>query len=202
MIDLFCLVADTNMKAVVEAVLARHESLEIRPILAKVDVHPHRDSGCYHDPVPFLRSRRQEAHHGLVLLDRAWNAPQKPIDMLEADVEVALRQLGEGWAKCIVIDPEVEAWLFRRSPVLDEELGWRQREPSLARELAERNLWPEGAAKPPDPKAAIEWALARTKKPRSSSIYRAIASRLGLRGCTDPSFQRFVQMLQAWFPLA
>lgn len=202
MIDLVCLVADKNMEAVVDALLERHQSLGTRAIAKQVVVHPHRDSGCYHDPVPYLRAYRRDARHGLVLFDRAWSAPAKPTTDLEADVAAKLQQFGADWARCVVIDPELEIWLFRRSPVLDDALGWRELEPGLGHQLDVNNLWPAGADKPADPKAAIEWALARAKKPRSSSIYRNIAEKLGMHGCKDTSFNRLTQTLQAWFPLA
>lgn len=203
MIDLVCLVADKNMEALVGAVLQRHESLGIRPIVGKLVVHPHRDPGCYHDAPRFVRVYRKEALHALVLLDRAWEgAPAKPTFELEADVDGDLRQLGADWAKSIVIDPEIEVWLFRRTPRLDEELGWKDRKPGLADELERAGLWQAGAEKPVDPKGAIEWALRRVSRPRSSSIYRKLGSILGMKNCTDSAFDRFRTRLQAWFPAA
>ncbi|HZN40172.1 MAG TPA: hypothetical protein VFD82_15305 [Planctomycetota bacterium] len=203
MIDLVCLVADKNMEALVGAVLQRPESLGIRPIVPKLVVHPHRDPGCYKDSTRFVRMYRQEALHALVLLDRAWEgAPAKPTIELEADVDGDLRQLGPEWAKSIVIDPEIEVWLFRRTPRLDEELGWKERTPGLAEELAKAGLWPADAEKPADPKRAIEWALHRVSRPRSSSIYRKLGATLGMKTCTDSAFNRFRTTLRAWFPAA
>ncbi|HEX5051381.1 MAG TPA: hypothetical protein VFZ65_06385 [Planctomycetota bacterium] len=201
MIDLVCLVADKNMEAVVDGVLARPEALGIRAITFRILRHPQHDSACFHDPTPLLRTTRGEASHAIVLLDRAWEgAPDKPTDQLEADLEHELHQLGAGWARGIIIDPELEVWLFRRSPRLDAALGWHGRQPPLAERLASDSRWPMDAAKPSDPKATIEWALEQVRKPRSSSIYRDIASKLGLKACTDPSFLRFQATLRAWFP--
>lgn len=160
-----------------------------------------RDSGCYHDPTPFLRPYRRDAHHACVLLDRAWEGvPAKPATDLEADVDRELRQLGAAWAKGIVIDPELEAWLFRRSPRLDEKVGWRDRSPTLTEALADNGMWPTDAAKPADPKATIEWAMQQGGVIRSSSVYRELAGVLGTRDCTDAAFDRFRTMLQGWFP--
>jgi hypothetical protein len=201
MIDLVCLVADKNMEAVVSAVLGRHEALGIRPITRELIVHPQHDSACYHNPTPLLRPYRREASHALVLLDRDWaGVPDKPVEQLEADVGEQLSQLAPDWARGIVIVPEIEVWLFSRSPRLDEALGWRGRRPALSEALATAQLWPESAPKPTDPKRAMEWALQRVQRPRSSSIYGGIAATLGTRDCTDPSFRRFQATLQAWFP--
>jgi hypothetical protein len=203
MIDLVCLVADKNMEAVVDAVLRRPEALGIRPIQVKIDVHPHRDSGSYHAPGPFLQSYRHEAQRAMVLLDRAWEGiPKKPTAELELDVDGLLQAVKPGWGKSLVIDPELEVWLFRRSPRLDEKLGWQGRKPALLDELARRNLWPPDAAKPSDPKATIEWALWQARKPRSSAIYRELAAVLGMKDCVDASFDRFRSALRSWFPVA
>jgi hypothetical protein len=189
------------MEAVVNAVLERHQALGTRRIERTVLVHPQRDSACYHDPTSLLRESLGAARHALVVLDRAWEgAPDLPTPELEAEVDRRLLQLGKGWAKTVVIEPELEIWLFRRSPRLDDALGWRNRQPGLQEQLATAGLWPHDAAKPSDPKRAIEWALREARRPRSSSIYREIASTVGLKDCVDASFLRFQSTLRDWFP--
>ena len=201
MTDLVCLVADKNMEAVVGAVLGRHQALGTRAIQSTVIVHPQRDSACYHDPTTLLRAHMGTALHALVVLDRAWEgAPDLPATELEANVDRDLQQLGGNWAKAIVIDPELEIWLFRRSPRLDDALGWRNRQPELQDQLATAGLWPLDTAKPSDPKRAMEWALREARRPRSSSIYRDIATTVGFKDCVDPSFLRFQSTLRSWFP--
>ncbi|MCU0865625.1 MAG: hypothetical protein MUC36_17715 [Planctomycetes bacterium] len=201
MIDLVCLVADKNMESVVGAVLDRHEALGTRKIEKLMLVHPQRDSACYHDPTSLLRGHLGAARHALVILDRAWEGvPDLSAEDLEADVDRRLQQFGNGWARAVVIEPELEVWLFRRSPRLDEALGWRNRQPGLREQLAGIGLWPLEAAKPTDPKQAMEWALWEARKPRSSSIYRTIASTVGMKECVDPSFLRFQSTLRHWFP--
>ncbi|MDO8348914.1 MAG: hypothetical protein Q7T30_01670 [Planctomycetota bacterium] len=201
MIDLVCLVADKNMEAVTEAVLGRHQALGIRPITSEIITHPGHDPGCFRDAASLVRLYAGYASHALVVLDRDWDGvPDLPSVELENDLDARLSFLGTGWVKSIVIDPELEVWLFRRSPRLDEALGWRGQQPSLQEQLAAKSLWPVDAPKPHDPKRAIKWALSRVGKQTSSSIYRVIATQVGLRECTDPSFRRFQATLQAWFP--
>lgn len=201
MIDLLCLVADKNMEAVVGELLGRYQSLGIREITRQILVHPQRDSACYEDPVALLRGWTGGASHALVVFDRAWEgAPDEDPLQLEMVVDRKLGQLGAGWAKSVVIDPELEVWLFRDSPRLDEALGWKDRTPPLRQELARLRLWAADAAKPADPKQAIEWALRQARLPRSSSIYRQLAKALGTKGCTDLAFLRFQSTLRGWFP--
>jgi len=203
MTDLICLVADKNIEAVVDAALQRHESLGIRPVKFRLVTHPQRDSACFHRPEPLLRPFSNDAQHAIVVMDRAWEgAPDLSATEMEATIDDKLAKLRADWARAFVIDPEIEAWLFRRSPRLDEKLGWHGRMPPLAEALLIEGLWPANAPKPSDPKAAIEWALRRVRRPRSSAIYRDIATVLGMRDCGDPAFLRFRATLQAWFPPA
>ena len=58
--DLAVLVADKNTEA---ALLARPQALGIRPITAKIFVHPRRDPGCVNEAHLFLRPFVQEYRH-------------------------------------------------------------------------------------------------------------------------------------------
>jgi len=61
--------------------------------------------------------------------------------------------------------------------------------PALREALAANDLWPKDQAKPHDPKATVDWALQRAKKPRSSSLYRELAGRVTSATVrTEPSF--------------
>ncbi|GMV60075.1 MAG: hypothetical protein AMXMBFR72_31680 [Betaproteobacteria bacterium] len=200
-LDLVWLVADKNMEATVRGLLKRPAALAIRPIDCETLVHPRRDPGCFHEASAMLAGYRDRARHALVLLDRAWEgAPEASAAALESQLEATLaRDLGAGWASAIVIDPELEAWVFAQSPHVDEALGWTGRQPKLREVLVQRNLWAPQAAKPSDPKKAVEHALRAVRKPRSSSIYRQLAERVTLQGCQDRAFQRLTMLLKEWF---
>ncbi len=202
MIDLVCLVADKNMEAAISALLMRPESLAIRPITNEILVHPHRDPGCYNQAQDLLRGFRGSAEHALVVLDHAWDGtPDKSGARVEELLGSKLREAGMAdWALPVVIEPELEVWIFSDSPHLAPALGWTGREPNLRQALASQDLWKEGALKPVDPKAALEWALREVRKPRSSSIYRNLATRISTRRCQDRSFLRLRKQLQLWFP--
>ena len=200
--DLLCLVADKNMEAAVSGLLSRPRALGIRPIARELMVHPERDPGCFHNGVEFLRGLRSRAEHALVLLDLAWQGvPAESASELEGQLETNLARAGmTDWARAVVIEPELEAWVFGRSRHIPTALGWPESSEGLRSALAANGLWPAEDHKPPDPKAAMEWALRRVAIPRSSSIYRQLAVKVGTKKCTDRAFVRFRTLLQNWFP--
>lgn len=201
-VDLLCLVADKNMDAAVSGLLSRPEALGIRPIAPELIVHPAHDPGCFHDGVEFLRGLRSQAKHALILLDLAWQGvPAGSAAELEDQLEMSLSQAGmSDWAGAVVIEPELEAWVFGRSRHIPTALGWHASGDEFRSALTAHGLWPVEDDKPPDPKAAMEWALRQVAIPRSSSIYRQLAATVGTKRCTDRAFVRFRGLLQAWFP--
>ena len=173
------------MEATFSALLTRPQSLGIREIHTKILVHPNRDPGCFHDPHDLLNGYRADARHALVVLDYDWaGVPADSARSLEDQLEIRLEGANLApWAAPIVIGPELESWVWSQSPHVDDALGWRGRSPSLRDALEAQGLWPGGASKPPDPKAAVEWATQEARVPRSSSIYRQIARRASMRNC-------------------
>lgn len=108
-----------------------------------------------------------------------------------------------GWgdrAAAIVIEPELEAWVWSISKQVDEKLGWSNRSPKL-REWLQREtaFWPADQAKPARPKEAMEKALREVRKPRSSSIFEDLAKSVSLKGCSDPAFAKLTGKLVEWF---
>ena len=200
--DLVCVVADKQIKATIEELLRRPLSLGIRPIQAELLVHPHHDPGCYARPADLLRGYRRAAEHGLIVLDHAWDGvPVTSGAELEALIAQKLDQAGMAdWAVPVVIEPELEAWVFSTSPYVLDVLGWKGRWPAFRKALEERNLWTAADAKPADPKTAIEYVLGRTGKSRSASLFRRLARKVNTAGCQDRAFLRLKRLLQAWFP--
>jgi hypothetical protein len=123
------------------------------------------------------------------------------VEEVEREVGDQLRQ--NGWADraaVIVIDPELEAWVWGPSRQVDQTLGWRDRPTTLRQWLHKKRLWPAEAPKPPDPKGALEATLRELPRPRSSSIYADLAEGVSLRNCQDRAFLRLVRILRSWFP--
>jgi hypothetical protein len=200
--DLVTLVADMNAEHTVKGLLSRTQSLGIRPMTYDLFVHPRRDPGCLNEAHDFLRPLARGYNHALVIFDRE-GCGREGVGPDALTNEVRERLVHNGWqerADVVVLDPELEVWVWSPSPHVDECLGWTNRQPPLREWLAANGHWPDDTSKPPEPKAAMEAALWQVRKPRSSAIYMDLAIRVSLQECADPAFRRFTQALQRWFP--
>jgi hypothetical protein len=199
--DLIVLVADKSMETAVMGVLSRRESLRIRKTEVDPFTHPAKDSGCLVDGPDFLRSFQNQYAYALLLFDReGCGREASSREDLEAQVEVRLNQAGwAGRSAAIVLDPELEIWVWSRSPHVATVLGWKDRDTELRSWLRAQGYLVEGQVKPARPKEAVEDALRIVKKPISSSIYSELTRRVSLEHCVDPAFVKLKGILQRWF---
>lgn len=199
--DLIILVADKDMEQSIAGVCSRPEALGVRAFSSRILVHPARDPGCLSEGVEFLRPFQRQFAHALLIFDRmGCGRESQSRTELEYALEGKLRISGwEGRAGVVVIDPELEAWVWSDSPHVDRILQWQDRRPSLREWLVDQKfLLPDGE-KPVRPKEALEDALRVVRLPRSSAIYRQLAQEVSLSRCTDASFLKFKTTLQEWF---
>jgi len=99
----------------------------------------------------------------------------------------------------VVLDPEIDVWLWTRTDHTAEALGWkswRELEPCLVKE----RMWTKTQRKPQRAKEAADWAMRQRGKPRSAAAYRAVAQKVGLDRCEDPAFLVLRDTIRAWFP--
>jgi len=199
--DLVILVADKDMEESIKALLSRPEALGIRPVDCDIYVHPYRDPGCLGGAEEFLRFAIRSHAHALVLFDREGCGSLSSVEALAQIVQAKLAN--NGWRdQCavIVLDPELEVWVWSDSPHVDEVLGWRENHPPLREWLGQQGYVGAGENKPSRPKEAMEEVLRAGGKPRSSSLYRQLAERVSLRGHQEPAFLKLCAVLQGWFP--
>lgn len=201
--DLVILAADNDIMFACNALLKRHEMLGIRPLRTKIYVHPYHDPGCRCGSEDFLRQFTREYRHAIVIFDRdGCGRDRKTRDEIENEVTVRLRKSGwEERAAVVVIDPELESWVFSDSAEVDDVLGWMGRTPSLRNWLEGKGYLTPGQIKPSRPKEAMHDALRHIRMPRSSSLYRQLAERVDITGCRDFAFQKLKDTLQSWFSL-
>lgn len=202
--DLFVLTADRDMLEVMMGLLQRTQPLGIGQIECAFDRHRLRDPGCRVDASRRLRPYINEYRYALVVFDKHGcgrdDASRRDIQL---EVERDLSRNGwEGRAKAIVIDPELEAWVWNKSNLVPRILGWTEGYGALRSWLDSRDLWPENAVKPPDPKRAMRGALREKSRSVSSSVFGQLAKSVSLQSCKCPAFKELKKTLQNWFPKA
>ncbi|MBL8187000.1 MAG: hypothetical protein JNK38_03280 [Acidobacteria bacterium] len=199
--NLVLLVPDKDIEYTLKGVLARHQALGIRQIEFDCFAHPEHDPGCLRTSESFLRPLLNRYEHALVLFDReGCGKEQLSRDAIEQEVESRLSL--SGWAdraKAIVLDPEIEIWVWSDSPHVDKVLGWENRQPDLRTWLQGQNFLSPGQLKPQRPKEAMQSALRNSGKSRSSALFFQLAENVSLTRCVDPAFLKLKTILQQWF---
>ena len=196
---LIVLTADRQQKQTVAALLNhRWQSLGIRQIQPGIFSHPRHDPGVYHEAGNFLAPFAKQYQYALVLIDSEWSGSPLDATKIKNKIQSDLDKNGwKGRSAVIVLDPELEIWVWSRSPHVPTLLNtaWQ-----TIREIGRREAyWNENESKPTRPKALLEAVLRHTKKKRSSSLFVRLAQKVGLDACEDESFKRFRNVLREWF---
>jgi hypothetical protein len=102
-----------------------------------------------------------------------------------------------GWQtnRFVVIDPEIEAWMWQDNPHVARAFGFSIR-PSLRYWLCKQALWPADSPKPPDPKLAFEKTLKVSKAKIPSVVFKKICSGISFKYCVDDAFGLLKNTLQ------
>lgn len=189
------------MEQTVQGLLNRPHSMQIGNITYDIFRHPQRDPGCWNEAEAFLRSQARQYRYAMVLFDHHGSGQEdRSVGELQSELEERLSKTGWDDRACVVIlNPELEIWIWSDSPQVDECLGWQGHQPDLRTWLRGRGLLASDALKPDDPKLALEEALKVVNKRRSAVIYRQLSERVSVNRCTDPGFQRFRSNLSMWF---
>lgn len=203
--DLVVLVADKNTQFTLQGLFSRTQSLGIQDISQTYDIfsHPQRDPGCYIQCVDFLRPFINGYKHALVIFDHEGSGQEnKSREELEVELEQKLGNTGwDNRASVIVLEPELESWIWSDSPHVERILGWEQQDLPLKDWLITQNFLEPEQIKPLRPKEALETALRIVSKPRSSSIYEQLAKRVSFTRCQDNSFLKLKTVLKLWFEI-
>jgi hypothetical protein len=199
--DLIALVADKDARLALSGILSQHRRLGIRAVDFAIDQHPQHDSGCRVDGVNFLRSAVRLFKHAILMFDhKGCGLEDVSGAELACRIEDELRFSGwEDRARVIVIEPELDIWIWSESPHVAEALGWESRECELKEWLARNGWLEEGQIKPRHPKGALACALRKVNKVHSSAIFGEIACKVSLGRCEDRAFAALKDSLQKWF---
>ena len=200
--DLVVLVADKDMEQTVDGLLQRPRSFGIRPISYQVFVHPTHDSGCRTGAHDLLRSLATQYRFALVMFDHEGSGRDAAAPV-EVAGEVESKLASNGWAdrcRVLVLEPELEIWVWTDSTELDQVIGWGGRQPPVRDWLRAQKFEVGEQGKPERPKEALRAALREARKQPSAALFAALAARVGLSRCTDPAFAQFRETLHRWFP--
>jgi hypothetical protein len=199
--DLITLTACKNAQFAMKGILSRDKSLRIRKLTAETFVHPERDPGCAKGGVDFLRSQTRRYRHAILMFDYEGCGLTGPVGNVVTRLRSSLSTSGWGdRAEVILLNPELETWVWSDSPEVENVLGWAGRIPSLRAWLLDQG-WITSAdqVKPSRPKEAVERVLREVDVKRSSNLYNELASRVSFNRCTDEAFLSLVAALQHWF---
>ena len=166
------------------------------------------DPGVFDRAHQFLACYRPSHDHALVALDAAWDSEKNATGgnrQLQNARRVQMqmgKRLRRSWRdrfQVVVIDPELEAWVWQDHPEVAKTLGWKSSFP-LRQWMADRGDWPLSDAKPWDPKAAMKAVVLETNEPWSSALHKRIVSRVPVDACVDTAFDTLRGAFQRWFP--
>jgi hypothetical protein len=150
----------------------------------------------------FLRPFVNQYSKALIMLDHeGCGQEQKERTELEKSIEAQLAN--SGWkdrSAAIVINPELENWVWSDSPHVDTVLGWHGKQPDLRSWLITHGFFNDNQIKPVPPKKAMEAALKKVQKARSSALFLQLAQKVSFDRCTDPAFIKLKTVLATWFP--
>jgi hypothetical protein len=202
-LDLVVLVADTDAEWTLRTLLSkRTPALQIRPIKFQVIRDPGRDAGVFQRPNTLLRPYVGLAGYALVLIDREGCGQEHlSAEIIEEDLESRLYDAGwkqEQWGRCaaIVLDPELEIWVWSNSPHVASALGLQ---PDELRDVL-ADFPPDEQGKPYPPKNAMLAALKQSKRPHSARIFQELAEKVSLK-TQERAFSKMQNALQMWFPI-
>jgi len=200
--DLVVLVADKDMEMTLQGLLVRHQSLGIRPIQYEVYRYPGRDSGCRTQGITFLRNFCNQFKNAILIFDHEGSGREpQSAEELETQLEDDLQKNGwENRASAIVINPELEIWIWSDSTEVDHVAGWGNRIPSLRDWLVAEDFLDTKDAKPDRPKEAFRHALRHVQKQPSSALFKKLSDKVSFRKCQDRSFQKLLTTLRKWYP--
>lgn len=204
MTDLLLVTADQDAEFTVKALLKRHlKQFGIGDFTWEVIRNIGRDSGCRTDSVELLRDQIKRYRYTIVLFDFEGCEPPNNAskEAVAAKVEQDLSR--NGWqdrCRAILIDPELENWIWTRHDRMARSIGWKGKD-DLYTWLEGKGLIGANGVKPPRPKESFAAAIDVTNIELSASLFEEIAEGAPLGSCTDPAFKALVEQLAEWFPL-
>lgn len=159
------------------------------------------DPGLFSTGHELIQTFRTSHERAVVVLDAEWDGAPEPQEIQE---DLTERIAKYGWPrdrfKVIVINPELEAWIWQRNQRVATPLRFNSVNEMVGAVTACGIAWPDGAPKPIRPKEALEAVAKSQRIGWSSAIHRSVTQSVTLAGCQDASFLELRDTLRGWFP--
>lgn len=206
--DCIFLLADKNMQAAFEGFFTRQGcpqrlgcgNFVFDPRQDIAVASGDNDPGLYTRGHELLRPYQATHRHAVVVLDADWDGSPGKTAITE---HLTAQITATGWRadrfNVIVIDPELENWIWQQNDHVARGLGFGNSNELMA-DPDLQVAWPQGQVKPSSPKEILEFLLQKRRIPRSSAIYKQITSQVSVKHCQDSAFHRLIDSLRTWFP--
>lgn len=200
--DIIILVADGCQEKLIEGLLPRiPNSSNTKPFTYDIYKHPEHDSGCCNDSQEILRPFINQYRYAIVILDYegCGHESNKSCQEVEQIIEGKLRSNGwEGRNVAIVVNPEIENWVWINSQHVEAAIGWNS-DQSLYDWSRTSGFLAQGDSKPIRPKETFEKALKKSNTSKSSAIFKKISTKVSYKKCEDEAFKKLLSKLIEWF---
>lgn len=210
--DCVFVVADGAMQQALIGFLTRSDCFEQYNLGTKPfafdpqeDVFPsaHQDGGTFSIGHELLRPFQTTHRHAVLMLDNKWDG-SPGVEAIRDDLSA--RIVKTGWTidrfRVIVIDPELEAWIWQRSQKVADVLKFSSVDSMVKAVRAASIEWSDDKAKPSRPKDALKAVATRQRGIGfSNAIHREICEKASVVKCQELSFKQLREALQGWFPL-
>ena len=146
--DLILLVADKNAEHALKGALNRPQAMGIRPISFEILVHPGRDGGARTTGSNLLKTRARHFNHALLIFDFEGSGTARPDGpALEEELDERLKDDWGDAAKAIVIEPELDVWIWGSDNAMEPVIGWNKDGDGLRAWLKAKGFaWPHKSA--------------------------------------------------------
>jgi hypothetical protein len=160
------------------------------------------DGGIHRRAHALLRPYLPSHQNAVVMLDQHFGG-RLPAAVVRG--EILNNLLRNGWStecvEVVVIDPELEVWLWQRgNPHIARAFRYNE-SVSLEVFLEAAGFWPATALKPARPKDAARLLIRQCNAGVPMVVYSRIVENISVRGCQDPAFNLLASALRRWFPV-
>jgi hypothetical protein len=201
--DLIIVAADRAAQVMLIELLNRlPPALGLREFSWQVLVHENRDPGCYTKGVDKLDLSAKDFEHCILIFDHeGCGAEHKSPTEIQSELEQKLTNgLWPNRNAVIVIDPELENWVWTNSIHTSAAMGWGSDRDGLKSWLIAKDWLGPNDEKPKRPKEAMEASHKfKVKAPITSDTFATIAAKASFKSCTSPSFLKFKSTITTWF---